>query len=288
LVVRFPAHAGTFYAGSSNKLREQVDYCFKHELGPGRTPTVSQKNCNNVISLICPHAGFIYSGPIAAHAYDKLAEDGKPNTVVIIGPNHTGYGSGVSIATSSVWRTPLGGVEIDSELVHQICANSEYVDLDDLGHRFEHSVEVQLPFLQYLYDSDFKLVPISMMMQDIEVSRDLGNAVAKAILGKNVIMIASTDLTHYQNSTNARRNDKKIIDAIIGLDENAVYNNVREYNISMCGYGPVSAVLIASKRLKASNAELLKYATSGDVTGDYNHVVGYASFSITRNTLNLN
>jgi AmmeMemoRadiSam system protein B len=282
LVIRFPATAGTFYARSSNKLREQVDYCFKHELGPGQTPTVSQNNYNNIISLICPHAGFIYSGPIAAHAYDKLAKDGKPNTVVIIGPNHTGYGSGVSIATSGVWRTPLGDVEIDSELAYQICENSEYVDMDDLGHRFEHSIEVQLPFLQHLYDGDFKLVPIAMMMQDIEFSRDLGSTIAKAILNKKkIIMIASTDLTHYQNSTHAWRNDKKIIDAIIGLDENAVYDNVREYSISMCGYGPVSTILIASKLLEASNAELLKYATSGDVTGDHSHVVGYASFLIT-------
>ena len=287
-MIRRPAHAGTFYAGTLYKLREQVDNCFKHELGPGRIPIVSRENCKNIVSLICPHAGYIYSGPIAAHAYDKLAKDGKPDTVVIIGPNHTGYGSGVSIATSGVWQTPLGDVEIDSELAYQICKNSEHVDMDDLGHRFEHSIEVQLPFLQYLYDVNFKLVPISVMMQNIEVSRDLGNAVANAILGKNVIMIASTDLTHYQNSTHAWRNDKKIIDAILSLDENAIYDNVREYNISMCGYGPVSVVLIASKFLEASNAQLLKYATSGDITGDHSHVVGYASFSITRNTLNLN
>jgi len=288
LTIRLPAHAGTFYAGSSYKLKEQIDYCFKHELGPGRTPIVSRKKCNNLISLICPHAGYVYSGPVAAHAYDKLAEDGKLNSVIIIGPNHTGYGSGVSLTTSGVWRTPLGDIEIDSELAYQIYEQSELVDIDDLGHRFEHSIEVQLPFLQYLYDINFKLVPITMMMQDIEVSRDLGSAVAKAIIGKNVVMIASTDLTHYQHSTSAWRNDKRIIDAILSLDENSVYKNVEEYNISMCGYGPVSAVIIASKILGASKTELLKYATSGDVTGDQSQVVGYASFTITRNTLNLN
>lgn len=288
MTIRLPAHAGTFYAGSSYKLKEQIDYCFKHELGPGRTPIVSREKCNNLISLICPHAGYVYSGPIAAYAYDKLAEDGKLNSVIIIGPNHTGYGSGVSLTTSGMWRTPLGDIEIDSELAYQIYEQSEFVDIDDLGHRFEHSIEVQLPFLQYLYDINFKLVPITMMMQDIEVSRDLGSAVAKAIMGKNVVMIASTDLTHYQHSTSAWRNDKRIIDAILSLDENSVYKNVEEYNISMCGYGPVSAVIIASKILGASKAELLKYATSGDVTGDQSQVVGYASFTITRNTLNLN
>jgi len=287
LAIRLPAHAGTFYAESSHRLREQIDYCFKHELGPGRTPIISQDKCKYIISLICPHAGYLYSGPVAAHAYDKLARDGKPNTVVIIGPNHTGYGSGVSLTTSGLWRTPLGDVEIDSELSHKIYENTKFVDLDDLGHRFEHSIEVQLPFLQYLYGNNFRLVPISMMMQDIEISIDLGNAIAKAIFDKNAIMIASTDLTHYQNSTLAWRNDKKIIDAIQDLDENSVYKNVEEYNISMCGYGPVSAVIIASKILGAKNAKLLKYATSGDVTRDHNQVVGYASLIISRSTINL-
>ncbi len=286
-MIRLPAHAGTFYDNSSYKLRGQIDYCFNHELGPGRAPIVSQEKCKNIISLICPHAGYIYSGPIAAHAYEKLAQDGKPNTIIIIGPNHTGYGSGVSLTTSGLWRTPLGDVEIDSELSYQIYENSKLVDIDDLGHRFEHSIEVQLPFLQYLYDVNFKLVPISMMMQNIEVSMDLGNAVAKAIFDKNAIMIASTDLTHYQSSTYAWRNDKKIIEAIQSLDENSVYKNVKEYNISMCGYGPVSAVIIASKILGANNAKLLKYATSGDVTRDHSQVVGYASFIISRNTINL-
>ena len=286
--IRLPAHAGTFYAGSSYKLKEQIDYCFKHELGSGRTPIVSREKCNNLISLVCPHAGYVYSGSIAAHAYDKLAEDGKLNSVIIIGPNHTGYGSGVSLTTSGVWRTPLGDIEIDSELAYQIYEQSELVDIDDLGHRFEHSIEVQLPFLQYLYDINFKLIPITMMMQDIEVSRDLGSTVAKAIIGKNVVMIASTDLTHYQHSTSAWRNDKRIIDAILSLDENSVYKNVEEYNISMCGYGSVSAVIIASKILGASKTELLNYATNGDMTGDQRQVVDYASFTITRNTLNLN
>ena len=224
----------------------------------------------------------MYSGPVAAHAYYNLAADGKPDVVVIFGPNHTGRGSALALMNEGVWRTPLGDVEIDTLTAKQIVDESRIVDVDDSAHTFEHSIEVQLPFLQYLYGSTFKFVPICFLMQDLESSREVGRAVAKALSGKNSLIIASTDMTHYEPHEQAQRKDKMAIDAVAKMDEELYYSTVKSQNISTCGYGPTVAVLTAAKLLGAKRAQLLCYKTSGDVISDFSSVVGYASMSFTK------
>jgi len=284
LKVRRPVVAGAFYAGSPSSLRSQVEWCFKHELGPGEIPKPEDRPLEDLVALVCPHAGYMYSGPVAAHAYARLAREGKPDTVVILGPNHTGYGSAVSVWTDGAWRTPLGDVEVDSELAKAIVNGAKIITADEEAHLMEHSIEVQLPFLQYLYGSDFRIVPICMLFQDMSTSREVGEAIALAVRGsgRNTLLIASTDLTHYEPQQVAERKDRAIIEAVEALDVGGLYRTVEELPVSMCGYGPTAAVMVAARELGASRGELLKYATSGDITGDTLRVVGYASIAITR------
>jgi len=224
----------------------------------------------------------MYSGPVAAHSYYQLALDGTPNVIVILAPNHTGMGSGLAIMREGVWRTPLGDVEIDTATAGNIVRESHVIDVDDVAHGREHSIEVQLPWLQYLYGSSFKFVPICFLMQDLQSSREVGAAVAKALRDKNALVIASTDMTHYEPQKSAERKDKSVIEATLKLDEEKLYSTVETLQVSMCGYGPVVALLTAARELGAKNGALLCYKTSGDVTGDYSAVVGYASMIFTK------
>ena len=280
--VRHPAVAGSWYAGISEALRAQLENCFTHTLGPSKLPKVAEKGPRNIVGLVCPHAGYMYSGPVAAHSYYQLAMDGKPDVIVIFSPNHTGRGSALSLMNEGAWRTPLGDVEIDAEAANKILRESRIIDVDEEAHVYEHSIELQLPFLQYLYGSAFKFVPICFLMQDLESSRVVGQATAKALAGKNALVIASTDMTHYEPQERAERNDRAAIDAALKLDEKQYYFTVESYAISTCGYGPTMAAITASKLLGAKKAQLLCYKTSGDVTGDYSSVVGYASISFTK------
>ena len=149
--VRHPCQAGAFYEGNAESLKRQIRNCFLNKLGPGQLPTVVENGPRSVVGLICPHAGYMFSGPVAAHSYYQLAIDGKPDLVFILGPNHTGLGSGLAVMNEGVWRTPLGDVEIDAEAANQVVQESKIVDVDETAHSYEHSIEVQLPFLQYLY-----------------------------------------------------------------------------------------------------------------------------------------
>ncbi len=279
--IRRPRYSGTFYANTSKSLKKQIEDCFVHKLGPGKTPIV-QKGQRRIIGTICPHAGYFYSGPIAAHSYYNLAVDGKPDIVVIFGPNHTGQGSGLAIMKEGIWRTPLGDAHIDTETAARILSASEIIDIDDTAHTYEHSIEVQLPFLQYLYGSAFKFVPIGFLMQDLESSREVGRAVAKAATGKNVAIIASTDMTHYEPHEVAEKKDRMALNALERLDENMFYSTIESYRISACGYGPVIALIVAAKMLGARKGNILCYKTSGDVIGDYSSVVGYASIALSK------
>ena len=279
--VRRPTQAGSFYAGTSEALKRQIEGCFTHKLGPGKPPQV-QKGPRNLLGLVCPHAGYMYSGPVAAHSYYSLAADGKPDVVVIFGPNHTGQGSGLAVMKEGAWRTPLGDVQIDEEAASRILNKSKIIDVDELAHTYEHSIEVQLPFLQYLYGSDFKLVPVSFLMQDFESSSEVGRAVARAMEGENALIIASTDMTHYEPHEVAEKKDKKALAALEKLDEKEFYSTVEGYQISACGYGPVVALVTATKLRGAKKGKVLCYKTSGDVTGDYSAVVGYASVALTK------
>lgn len=278
--MRYPSVAGQFYAGDKKKLLEQIEWCYKHSLGPGELPKVGAEP-RKTLGLVSPHAGYMYSGPVAAHGFLRIAREGKPEKIIILGPNHTGLGSGVSIMCAGKWKTPLGEVEVDRELASAIVKCSNIIDPDEEAHRFEHSIEVQLPFLQHLF-GEFKFVPICMMMQDLTTSLEVGESLARACKGMDVLIIASSDFTHYEPQDVARRKDAIAIEKILSLDPIGLAKVVETENISLCGPGPVCAMLKACSDLGAKKAELLKYATSGDVSGMRAEVVGYASISVTR------
>ncbi len=275
-MIRKPAVAGLFYDDEPASLKKRIEWCFQHKLGPGEMPSMGEKH--QLKGIVAPHAGYIYSGPIAAHSYYKLVEDGFPETFIILCPNHTGTGSAVSLMSEGEWQTPLGSVMIDEEFSKNLISNSNIIDTDPQSHLQEHSCEVHLPFLQY-FQSDFKIVPLSMWMQDEETSQEIGISIAKTAknLDKRIMIIASTDFTHYQPQETASYNDHLLLEDIAQLNELDMYNHIRQYNISMCGYGPVAATIIASKKLGAKQGDILKYATTGDITGDYSSVVGYGS-----------
>lgn len=279
--MRPPVVAGQFYAGTKASLLKQIEWCYTHPYGPGKIPQ-AQAGPRRVVGLVSPHAGYMYSGPVAAHGFAFVAQDGMPSSVVIVGPNHTGVGSGVSIVTSGEWQTPLGAVEIDKQLASSIKQSSDVIDEDITAHAGEHSLEVQLPFLQHLFGDKFKIVPICMMMQDKETSEEVGRAIAKAAAKKDIIVIASTDFTHYEPQQSAVVKDGKAIDKILALDWHGLMRTVEDENITMCGYGPVSAMLNAAKELGAKKAKLLKYATSGETAVPMSQVVGYGSIVILR------
>ncbi|UCC59142.1 MAG: AmmeMemoRadiSam system protein B [Candidatus Bathyarchaeum sp.] len=277
--MRPPAFAGSWYAGSSNRLRNQIEELFTHRLGPGSLPSVVKDGPRSVVGLVAPHAGYMYSGPVAAHGYYQIAKDGKPDVIAIFSPNHTGRGSALAVMNEGLWRTPLGDVEIDTETADKILQESQIIDVDEMAHAYEHSIELQLPFLQYLYGSDFKFVPICFMMQDLNSSREVGKATAKALSGKNALVIASTDMSHYEPQERAEKKDRMALEAAIKMDEEKYYSIIESQAISSCGYGPTIAAITATKELGANNAQLLCYKTSGDITGDYSGVVGYASMA---------
>lgn len=279
---RRPAVAGSFYPRAPDQLREEIEHCFLHELGPGRLPDLGKEPSERkIVGVVCPHAGYTYSGPVASHAYFALSQQSPPDVVIVIGPNHYSFGSPVAIMSEGEWATPLGKVKIDKELTDRL-VQSGLVDVDDDSHRNEHSVEVQLPFLQYIYRNPFRIVPISMGMQDLDISRSLGADLAHILQDKNALLIASSDLSHYIPQSAAQQMDGYVTDSLRKLDEGQLHGLVNAYRITTCGYGPMTAVLVASKILGATTSKLLSYQTSGDVSGDYSAVVGYCSVVISR------
>lgn len=274
---RKPAVAGYFYESDENLLRERIKWCYTHPVGPGRIPT-KLGDKRSIKGLISPHAGYEFSGPVAAFSYLELAEDGVPETVLILCPNHTGMGSGLSTMTEGSWLTPLGEVPIDTEFAEKLVSNYPLLDDEPSAHLREHSCEVQLPFLQEL-GQDFKLVPICMMMQDLETSQELGRAIAATVdeLDRDMVIIASTDFTHQMPHEVAEAQDAKVLEAIETFDEEEMIKRIITNNVTMCGYGPVATTMAASKAMGARDARILKYATSGDTSGNYTSVVGYGS-----------
>jgi AmmeMemoRadiSam system protein B len=279
--MRKPAVAGSFYPGSFTGLQSQIEDCFRHPLGPGALPGEGKTAERHILGLVSPHAGYIYSGPVAAHGFFRIAAEKKPQTVVIVGPNHRGLGAMVAVGREGTWQTPLGSVDLDVEVGEAIISAGHWAKWDDLAHSMEHSLEVQVPFLQYLYGSEFKIVPIAMLRQELEIAQDLGGAIAAALKGKEGLIIASSDFSHYESQSSASRKDRLALEAILNLDPARLEETVNSHNISMCGPGPVMAMITACQELGAKKASLLRYATSGDVTGDYSQVVGYASVEVT-------
>lgn len=278
--IRFPAVAGSFYSNSKSDLMKQIERCFKSEIGPNNIPKVNENGERKIIGVVSPHAGYMYSGPVAAHGFSALAIDGRPETFIIIGPNHTGYGSGTSIMINGTWRTPLGDVEVDSEVGKLIVKKSSTIDIDDEAHFYEHSIEVQIPFLQYVYGSSFKIVPIVMMLQGLKESVEIGKVLGEICESKDIVIIASSDFTHYEPYQIARKKDEEAIRRIIELNQEAFYSIINTLNISICGPGPIMALITAAKVIGSSKVALLKYANSGDITGDHSSVVGYASIAV--------
>jgi len=278
--IRRPHVASQFYEGDAEMLRAQISSCFLHSLGPKKIPEVNFNNSpRRIVGLICPHAGYMYSGPVAAHAFYELAIDGKPDTVVLLGPNHTGYGGALSLMREGKWRTPLGDIEIDSVLADAILHETNLVDLDELAHRYEHSIEVQLPFLQFLYGNAFKIVPICFQMQDYDSAVEVGAALTEALDGTNSVVIASSDMTHYESAKSAAAKDNAALKAVIDMDAKRFYQTVETQNITACGYAPITALITYANGVLAKDAKLLSYHNSGDITGDHTSVVGYAAVS---------
>lgn len=258
--MRLAAVAGQFYPGRGSELEHQLDGMMHPEK---ELP---------VIGAVVPHAGYIYSGQVAAAVYSCLP---KVETYVIIGPNHHGLGSPVALSRDS-WKTPLGAVEPDLEMADALAGS--IIDHDETAHLHEHSIEVQLPFLQRRFKG-FRILPICMGLQDEETATEVGRELSKAIrmLDRRCVVIASSDFTHYDPQETARSVDSKLLEAILNMDVQTLYSKVRHYNASACGYGPIAATITASAALGAKAGKLQCYATSGDVSGDYSQVVGYGA-----------
>lgn len=283
---RRPAVAGMFYDADPEALTESIEECFLDRLGPGRLPQISQRNERRILGLVSPHAGFMYSGSAAAWAYDALANDGVPDTAVVLGPNHHGLGEVIAVSLADEWITPLGTIKTDRETADAILAGSEFARPDEQAHLREHSIEVQLPFLQYIGGDRVKIVPIALAYlrysDAILVLRDLSKAIANAIQGKNAVVIASTDFTHYEPQFSAQEKDATAMEKILALDAEGLLEVVNSRSITMCGTVGTAVMIAACKSLGATSARKLAYYTSGNVTGDMSQVVGYGALSVER------
>ncbi len=276
--VRRPAVAGSFYPGNKTELLNLLDYLFS-SLGINGIPTPNEDGERRVKSLLSPHAGYIYSGRTAAAGYSKLAEDGVPETFVVIGPNHTGLGSAFSVSSANIWETPLGRIELDKELILAIQEHFSDLSFDDMAHMSEHSVEVQLPFLQAIFGNRFKIVPIVMGIQVPESSILLGKAISMASeeLGRDIVVVASSDMSHYIPEEEARKKDSAVLESILALDVQGLFSTIYELDVTMCGPGPASVAMTHAKMKGVRRGELVRYSTSAEASGDKSMVVGYAS-----------
>lgn len=277
---RAPAVAGSFYEAHADRLRQQVEGCFLHRLGPGQWPQVNLQGPRRIRGLISPHAGLMYSGPTAAHGYLHLAQDGQPEVVVILGPNHRAWAAPVALYAHGRWRTPLGTVPIAEEEAAALLERSPLVAHDPRAHALEHSIEVQLPFLQYLYDNAFRLLPISVLDQSFPTMQALGELLAEVLQGVDAVIIASTDLSHYEPPAVAARMDGRVMEFIARMDAAGLVEAVQREGISMCGYGPVAAMLTAAQALGAQECHILHHSSSSDITGPGTPGVGYLSAKV--------
>lgn len=267
--IRKPVVAGQFYPSSSQELKEQITAFIDKKAEP-----------QDAVACVLPHAGYVYSGLVAGQTVSRIKIKDK---IILLGPNHTGYGAGFSIMAEGAWQTPLGETEIDSALAKQLLNNSGHLKNDRLAHQFEHSLEVELPFLQY-FNGDFKMVPIAILSDDCEALKETGKEIASAIkqagIQGSTLIVASSDMTHYEPLAQAQKKDKEAIEAILELNEDKLIEKVRKLNITMCGYAPIITMLAAAKALGATNGKLIKYQTSGEITRDNDSVVGYAGIII--------
>ncbi len=234
----------------------------------------------DAVGVVMPHAGYIYSGAVAGAIVSRIEIKG---TFIILGPNHTGLGQPLSVMTTCSWQTPLGEVHVDTELAKKILSLCPALKEDSLAHQSEHSIEVQLPFLQY-YKPDVKIVPIMLAVSNPAILKSLGQAIARAVkeTGRSSVILASSDMSHYESQKQARQKDRLAILAMLDLNPEALLKVVEEKHITMCGYAPAAVMLWAAAEMGTLKTELIKYQTSGDVTGDMNSVVGYVGLIVKR------
>jgi len=275
--IRTPAVAGMFYPNEKKELKKVIKECFLHNFGPGKIPPSNIKK--KIFGVICPHAGYVYSGPIACNSFYEISSD-LPDLFIIIGPNHWGIGSSVATMIDTKWETPLGEVEVDSEIAEEISKLTDVIEIDNFSHSREHSLEVQIPMLQEIA-VNFKIVPIALINQSKEIAIKVGVAVAKIAQKNKVMIIGSSDFTHYESNEFAHEQDSALIEPILELDVDRFYDILHKKDISACGYGAIASTMIACKEIGATKGELLKYATSGDISGDKSSVVGYGSIIFT-------
>ena len=266
-MIRQPAVANQFYPGSERDLKKDLS---------GRIKEVKKKE--KVLALVSPHAGYVYSGNIAGAVY-SIAEITRD--VIVMGPNHHGLGAPFAVMAQGKWKMPGGDIAINEKLAHLMIEESRWLQSDDKAHINEHSIEVQLPFIQYLQPA-VEFVPVVLSTADFQTCEEMGTSIAKAIkrYGKPVVIIASTDMTHYESQESAQQKDQLAMEKILSLDPSGLLDTVLTNKISMCGVIPTTVALVAAKELGATKASQVAYATSGDVSGDYSYVVGYAGFII--------
>jgi AmmeMemoRadiSam system protein B len=269
-MIRQPAVAGYFYPGDSRVLQNEIQvYLEEESSGAPSAPA---------IAMVSPHAGYQYSGRVAAAVFSRVK---IPNQLFILSPNHSGEGSPIAINTTGSWRTPLGEAPIDENLARDFCERCPTAQEDSAAHKSEHSLEVQIPFVQYL-KKDFRFVPLTIQHLSYATCEEIAEALAETIrhADEEVLIVASSDMNHYESQDTTMRKDQFAIDGILHLDPEELYREVHRHHVTMCGIIPTTIALIAAKKLGAKKAELIRHATSGDVTGDYDSVVGYASFII--------
>lgn len=269
-MLRMPAVAGSFYEGTPERLRAQLAQCLDaNEPQPGK---------RRFIGAVVPHAGLMYSGHVAAALYAAVE---LPKRYIILSPNHTGLGHFAAINRAGAWRTPLGDAKIDTPLADALMKRSSLLHEDQMAHAREHSLEVQLPFLQQLA-GDFTFVPICLGAARFDYCESIGNAIADVVANEQepVGILASSDLNHYEDQQTTLRKDAIAINEVLRLSAQELWRVVQEFDVSMCGFIPTTTMLIAAAKLGATKAELIKHATSGDINGDYAHVVGYAAIVV--------
>ncbi len=272
--LRQPAVAGRFYPANAQRLRAEIE---TYTTARANASTESEPKIH-ALGCIVPHAGYVYSGHVAGAVYRRLE---LPQRLVILCPNHTGMGEPLAIMSEGAWHTPLGDAVIDKGLADELKARMPLLAEDQEAHRYEHALEVQLPFLQVLAPG-FQFVPITVGTSNFEVLSALGVVIGSIATeaAEPVLVIALSDMNHYESDAVTRVKDRRAIDQVLALDPRGLYETVRQANISMCGYGPAVVMLTASKKLGANHAELIRYATSGDASGDRDMVVGYAGIVV--------
>jgi len=261
-MLRSPAVAGRFYPALESELQAEL------------SQYLNPMDRVRALGVVSPHAGYMFSGRIAGETYSRVD---IPDSVIVLGPNHYGTGASVAVWEGEGWQTPLGTMAVDNQLGYKLRELCPHAVVDDRAHRQEHSLEVQVPFIQVL-NPDARLLPIALGAVSLSVLRHLGKALASLIRDSSqpVLIVASSDMTHFETSESASRKDHMALEHVLKLDPEGLFRTVREHQISMCGVLPVVAMLFAARELNAARATLVDYGNSGETTGDYQDVVGYA------------